>query len=239
MSLAVQAERLARLAAGRVGVQGSDLPARSRVLRVVMALREVSEAPKGVRVGSERGQGPAAFAVLRRMQGARVTRSTPAQKAGPQRPGGGHAARVSPTRWRGGGGLSRGTSQQTRSNHVTPCWSGPGSAKQPDSLLGAWWALPPGLLWLNPPYANIAKWTEKCARWRAVEAGAASEQRIALLVPASVGSNWFAEHVDGKALVIFLRPRLTFVGHVDPYPKDLLLAIYGLPPGYECWRWRQ
>ena len=125
------------------------------------------------------------------------------------------------------------------SNHVTPGWSGPGSKVQYDSLVGPWWALPPGLLWLNPPFANIADWAEKCACWRDIDAGSAMKQRIALLVLASVGTNWFAEHVDGRALVLFLRPRLTFVGHVDPYPKDLLLAIYGLPPGYECWKWNE
>lgn len=124
------------------------------------------------------------------------------------------------------------------SNHVVDDWSGPGSVKQPDSLAGAWWALPPGLLWLNPPYANIADWAAKCARARAEGHGNSKTHRIALLVPASVGTNWFADHVAEKALVLFLRPRLTFVGHRDPYPKDLMLAVYGERPGYECWRWR-
>lgn len=123
------------------------------------------------------------------------------------------------------------------SNHVTEGWSGPGSAKQPDSLLGAWWALPPGLLWLNPPFGNIGEWAAKCAGWRDLP-GPGWQQRIALLVPASVGTNWFAEYVDGRALVLFLRPRLTFVGHTAPYPKDLMLVVYGEKPGYECWRWR-
>ena len=123
-------------------------------------------------------------------------------------------------------------------NHVTPDWSGPGSRRQPDSLAGAWWALPAGLLWLNPPYGNIAPWAEKCSGWRFGDYGSSRYQRIAFLVPASVGSNWFADHVDGKALVIFLRPRLTFVGHTQSYPKDLILAIYGEKPGYECWRWK-
>ena len=123
-------------------------------------------------------------------------------------------------------------------NHVTKDWSGPGSEVQVDSLAGAWWALPPGFKWLNPPYGNIAPWAEKCANdahcnWHN------GPSRIALLVPASVGSNWFANYVDGKALVLFLRPRLTFVGHTQSYPKDLILALYGEKPGYECWDWRR
>ena len=123
-------------------------------------------------------------------------------------------------------------------NHVTEGWSGPGSTVQPDSLKGAWWALPEGLLWLNPPYAKIGPWAEKCSRWREVDSWNATRQRIAFLVPASVGTNWFAAHVDRKALVLFLSPRLTFVGHTQSYPKDLMLAVYGARPGYECWRWK-
>jgi phage N-6-adenine-methyltransferase len=116
------------------------------------------------------------------------------------------------------------------SNHVTERWFGPGAPGE-DSLTCSWWMCPPGLLWLNPPYGNIGPWAAKCA-------SIVDPHRIAFLVPASVGSNWFAEHVDGKALVLFLRPRLTFVGHTQSYPKDLILAVYGEKPGYECWRWR-
>jgi len=118
-------------------------------------------------------------------------------------------------------------------NHVVPGWCGPGSEYQPDSLLCDWAGHRPGLLWLNPPYGEIGKWAAKCA-----EQSAAGACRIAFLVPASVGTNWFAAHVDRKALVLFLSPRLTFVGHTQSYPKDLMLAVYGEPPGYECWRWK-
>jgi hypothetical protein len=128
------------------------------------------------------------------------------------------------------------------SNHVTPGWFGPGSV-WPDALATPWWDID-GLLWLNPEYSNIAQWAEKCAKEsrRIEDAPEGSlrnrRARIAFLVPASVGSNWFARHVDGKALVLFLSPRLTFVGHTQSYPKDLILAVYGETPGYECWRWK-
>lgn len=95
------------------------------------------------------------------------------------------------------------------------------------------WGAIAGLRWLNPPYDRIEPWAAKCA-----EQSTIGPARIAMLVPASVGSNWFAEHVFGKALVLFLRPRLTFVGHATPYPKDLMLAVYAEPPGVECWKWR-
>lgn len=90
-----------------------------------------------------------------------------------------------------------------------------------------------GNLWCNPPFSNIAPWAAKCA---------AARLRLGwtfLLVPASVGSNWYAELVHGKAYVMFLLQRLTFVGSSDPYPRDLLLAAYGYGvQGSETWRWK-
>ena len=122
-----------------------------------------------------------------------------------------------------------------KTNHVTAGWFGPGSPYQEDSF-SANWRMLAGLCWLNPPYGEIGKWAEKCA----AETGPdlPSPARVALLVPASVGTNWFAAYVDKKALVLFLSPRLTFVGHTQSYPKDLMLCMYGDTPGYECWRWR-
>lgn len=88
-----------------------------------------------------------------------------------------------------------------------------------------------GNLWLNPPFDNIAPWAAKCA------AAWVYRNRILLLIPASVGSVWYAAHVHDKAAVKFLSPRLCFDGK-HPYPKDCLLAVYGDEPGYECWRWK-
>jgi phage N-6-adenine-methyltransferase len=100
-----------------------------------------------------------------------------------------------------------------------------------DSLAQDWNRLQ-GRLWLNPPFDRIEPWAAKCA---ACDIDGTS---IFFLVPASVGSEWFAKYVDGKARVYFLRPRLSFDGK-NPYPKDCLLAVYSdSDPGYECWRWR-
>lgn len=100
-----------------------------------------------------------------------------------------------------------------------------------NSLAKEWHKLN-GWLWLNPPYKNIGEWAEKCAR--EAEKGA----KILFLVPASVGSNWYRDWVYNKAHVRFLNGRLTFKGHKAPYPKDLLLAIYGLPADQMVWNWR-
>jgi len=124
-------------------------------------------------------------------------------------------------------------------NCVVPGYFGPGGILQ-DALSPecVWQRCPSGSLWLNPPFDTIAPWARKCA-----EVGGFTQsrcrsvgQRILFLVPASVGSEWFAQYVDGEALVVFLRPRLSFDGK-NPYPKDCMLCVFGAQPGYECWRW--
>lgn len=94
--------------------------------------------------------------------------------------------------------------------------------------------------WLNPPFGNLRPWAKKA--WEQSQQGS----YIAMLVPAACGTAWWAEWVHRKAHVIFLRPRLTFVGAEDPYPKDLALLIYKpwegaaafpLQPDYTTWEW--
>ena len=117
------------------------------------------------------------------------------------------------------------------SNSVAPKWLGP-----TDNSLRFQWAELPGdrpLLWLNPPFADIDPWAEKCA-WEAD-----SGVRILLLTPASIDTNWFAKHVLGKALVLGINPRLQFAGTTAPYPKALMLSCFGFGVhGFDQWRWR-
>ena len=107
-----------------------------------------------------------------------------------------------------------------------------------NSLIQDWNAIQgwdgPCWLWLNPPFANIRPWVKKC--WEESQKGA----KVACLVPASVGANWWAEYVDGKAHVLFLQGRLTFKGETTPYPKDCALLLYNhtYVGGYEVWNWR-
>jgi phage N-6-adenine-methyltransferase len=104
-----------------------------------------------------------------------------------------------------------------------------------DALATPWRGLWMGWAWLNPPFADIGPWARKCA-----ETGS-RRQPIAFLVPAAVGANWFRDFVDGRALVLFLNGRLKFMPDKPTwlYPKDCILALYGLPPGYEVWNWRK
>lgn len=107
-----------------------------------------------------------------------------------------------------------------------------------DGLKQPWYKLLPrndgNWLWCNPPFGNIEPWARKC--WEESDYGA----RVLMLVPASVGSNWWFRWVHDKAHVYLLSPRLCFDGK-SPYPKDCVLLAYDksrpTPPGYECWRW--
>jgi phage N-6-adenine-methyltransferase len=107
--------------------------------------------------------------------------------------------------------------------------------EEEDSLKQDWRKIR-GDAWLNPPYAHIAPWAEKCAASAGFKYDSGRVRQIYFLVPAAVGSNWFAQHVDGKALVLLLNGRISFDGKA-PYPKDCILAVFGPKPGYEVWSW--
>lgn len=89
--------------------------------------------------------------------------------------------------------------------------------------------------WCNPPYSNITPWVDK-ALWESSTKGINS----ILLVPASVGSNWWYWYVHNFAHVYFLNGRITFEGAKDPYPKDCALLMYTpyVKGGYETWSWK-
>lgn len=116
-------------------------------------------------------------------------------------------------------------------NRQAPTYIG----EEENSLTVDWHKLSPGRwLWLNPPYKNIYPWVSHANIEGMMGA------KIAMLVPASVGSSWWVAHVHGAAQVYFLNPRVTFVGHTSPYPKDLALLCYrrGINGGYNSWRWK-
>jgi len=97
-----------------------------------------------------------------------------------------------------------------------------------------------GWLFLNPPFANIRPWAQKC--WHQTITGS----KIILLTPASVGSTWFQDFVFNKAHVFFLKGRLKFegakpnpnTGKVDPYPKDCMISVFdNFHTGFNIWDW--
>lgn len=106
----------------------------------------------------------------------------------------------------------------------------------------------PGWGWLNPPFGNIEPWVVKCL---------GSGIPIALLVPASVGSNWYRDYIHEQFGVqtLFLNGRLCFIEDwrttINPstgkfytseplYPKDCICVLFGTDEPYQAdvWTWR-
>ena len=125
-------------------------------------------------------------------------------------------------------------------NHIVDSYLGPGSPTATDALTFDWLNLK-GDLWLNPPFDNIKPWAERCARM--TRAPSMDRRDIYFLTPASIGSNWFAEHVYPHAFVYALQGRLSFDG-IAPYPKDCMLSVFSSSPrrfrtGFDVWDWRK
>ncbi len=81
------------------------------------------------------------------------------------------------------------------------------------------------MCWLNPPFANIGDWAEKCAQ---ETTGAHNWLSIYLLVPASIGAAWYRHYVYPYATTYALYPRIPFDGwHETAYIKDCMLCEYG------------
>jgi len=105
-----------------------------------------------------------------------------------------------------------------------------------DNALVQNWGLGLGWNWCNPPYGDIGPWVKK--GW---EESRVNGAHTIMLVPASVGTQWWKNHVEGKAYVTFLQNRIKFVGHTSPFPKDLALLLYApfLEGGHTYWSWKK
>jgi phage N-6-adenine-methyltransferase len=91
-----------------------------------------------------------------------------------------------------------------------------------------------GTLWLNPPFGTIDPWAAKCAEESTRRTGL-----ILMLTPASIDTHWFARHVNRKAMVLGLNPRIVFEGCTSAYPKALMLSVFGAGmSGFDVWRWK-
>lgn len=106
--------------------------------------------------------------------------------------------------------------------------------EQSNSLIQPWSEhYPVGNLWLNPPFRNIHLWAKKCHLESQNRQGL-----ILLLTPASIGTVWFRDFIHQKAMVLGLSPRIIFEGETAPFPKDLMLSIFGMGmSGFDVWRW--
>lgn len=84
--------------------------------------------------------------------------------------------------------------------------------------------------WLNPVFRGVDPWMEKC------KTEAAKGCRIVSLTLASLGTGWYRDHVEGQGLTMVLRKRMVFMGQKDPFPKELMLTLWGFGlTGFGFW----
>ncbi len=86
---------------------------------------------------------------------------------------------------------------------------------------------------------DIGPWVEKAYHETMV-----NRAKTIVLVPASVGSNWWRDWVHEKCMVYFMNGRVTFVGMEDSYPKDTALLCYypahdTFRDNYNIWTFKQ
>jgi hypothetical protein len=110
-------------------------------------------------------------------------------------------------------------------------------SKEQDALSRDWSGIAAETLWLNCEFSNIAPWAAKCHE--EIDKPARKWRRILLLTPASIGADWFANHIWGHAFVLALNGRPTFVGSTQPYPKDCMLSCYDGTRGFDIWPWQK
>lgn len=91
------------------------------------------------------------------------------------------------------------------------------------------------LLFINPEFGHIQyEWAPLVTHWTQ----RLPWLRLIMLTPAAVGSEWYREHIEDKALVNPLNPRLAFVGE-PTYPKDCMVSCFGFGvTGFRVWRWQ-
>ena len=110
------------------------------------------------------------------------------------------------------------------------------------SLVADWPETKGGWCWLNPPFGDIEPWVAKAAN------ASQNGTQVVMLVPASVGANWWRTWVEHYAYVSFLNGRLCFIpdwkeqGFKSPplYPKDCAILLYSNWSflGHEIWSWK-
>lgn len=75
--------------------------------------------------------------------------------------------------------------------------------------------------WLNPPFRGVEPWMKKCGE------ESARGMRIVSLTLSSIGTGWYRDCIEGKALSLVLRKRITFCGQPTGFPKELMITLWG------------
>lgn len=75
--------------------------------------------------------------------------------------------------------------------------------------------------WLNPPFKKNNQFAPKC--WEEADSGT----KFLTLTLSSLGTVWYREYFRDKAMNFILEDRVTFEGQPAPYPKELMLSVWG------------
>lgn len=88
--------------------------------------------------------------------------------------------------------------------------------------------------WNNPPYRITPAFMRKCSE---------ESQRgckIVTLTLASLGTKWYKSYVKPFAASYILEDRITFDGQKDPFPKELMVSLFGFGMTGLCWwNWKK
>jgi len=80
------------------------------------------------------------------------------------------------------------------------------------------------LPWLNPPYDDITPWVRKCDGYHRAYG---PRFEALLLIPAAIGSRWYADHCFNKCETIPLMGRPQFLGYGNGAATDHMILHYG------------
>ena len=92
------------------------------------------------------------------------------------------------------------------------------------------------LCWINPPFNNTGEFAKKAAGYRRAYG---DRFKCLMLVPASIGTNWFINYCYPYASVIPLKGRPHFQGYEERAGVDFMLVNYSGEPGKleQPWDW--
>jgi len=111
------------------------------------------------------------------------------------------------------------------------------AADEESALCASWcldglsesWA--PHSVWCNPPYSNILPWVEKALTEVYAE--------TTMLLPVFTEAAWFERLIDARATLMFLKPRVRFVGAVANSPHRMMVARFCGVGGMRVLRWKE
>lgn len=122
----------------------------------------------------------------------------------------------------------------TAENKRATIWYGPPETNSLHLVLESLPAKRGEVIYCNPEFQDAAAFARLA--W-----GYKGPAKLGLLTPASINSNWFRRYIHGRAAVYSPTPKLTFEGHKNQYPKDLIFSVFTCDPvkAFEVWEWKK